>query len=266
MSGLDSGKRNEKSIEGLMQLWRGLADGAVARIVSIYPPSTPEEAHLFAFQRIRGKLVAFDTKGKPYTPETLRTYLREHNLLSATFSEHDAGSAHPRDEKERKRLEFIALVSERIPALRKTAYNYTKNWDDADELVLTVREKAISKWESFKEGTNIGAWLFIITRNQYFSQQRKEKRVVRGEAAELAIQNAVAPENDAADALTVKQVWQRAESLPLEQRDAIIAIFKDGLSYDEAAARAGVAVGTIKSRVHRGIKALQSSIGPLGDE
>src|SRR3712207_537626 len=65
-----------------------------------------------------------------------------------------------------------------IPSLRAFAYSLVKNWDFADDLVQDTLVRAWAKRDRFEQGTNLGAWLFTILRNTFYSEHRKRVREV----------------------------------------------------------------------------------------
>lgn len=143
------------------------------------------------------------------------------------------------------REQFLAVV----PNLRAFAMSLTGRPDRADDLVQETLVKAWANFSSFEEGTNLRAWMFTILRNQFYSDLRKNGREVQDvdgiHAARLATHPAQQGHLDFADFRTA------LATLPADQREALILIGASGFSYEEAAAIAGVAVGTVKSRVSR---------------
>lgn len=141
------------------------------------------------------------------------------------------------------------LIS-RIPKLRAFAMSLCGNADRADDLVQETLAKAWGKLDSFVEGTDLGAWLFTILRNGYFSEFRKRRREVSDSEGKIVGRVAVAPGQDIhMDMLDFRAALAQ---LSAEQREALILIGAAGYSYDEAAEICCCAVGTIKSRVNRG--------------
>ena len=135
-----------------------------------------------------------------------------------------------------------------IPNLRAFAVSLSGDADQADDLVQETLLKAWDRFESFQEGTNLLAWLFTILRNTYFDERRR-RRVLEDPGGEKTDALCVHP---AQHGHMDMQDFRRAlGAVPAEQREALILVTAAGLSYDEAAAIAGCATGTIKSRVHR---------------
>jgi RNA polymerase sigma-70 factor (ECF subfamily) len=136
-----------------------------------------------------------------------------------------------------------------IPKLRAFAISLSGNADRADDLVQETLVKAWGHLGSFNEGSNLGAWLFTILRNFYFSQNRMRRREVSDTDGIFAGRLTAAPGQAAhMDLLDFRVALVR---LPADQREALILVGAAGHSYDEAATICGCAVGTIKSRVSR---------------
>ncbi len=136
-----------------------------------------------------------------------------------------------------------------IPSLRAFAVSLCGNPDRADDLVQETLVKAWSNLHSFIEGTNLAAWLFTILRNIYYSEYRKRRREVPDPDGIHAAKLASAPSQSGhMDFLDVQAALQ---TLPTDQREALILVGASGLSYEEAAEICGCAVGTMKSRVNR---------------
>lgn len=145
--------------------------------------------------------------------------------------------------------EFKTELLTVVPSLRAFALSLTKASDRADDLVQEALMKAWNKQASYQEGTNLKAWVFTILRNEFFSQMRKKGREVQDSDGLLTAQLATHPEQHGH--LDMQDFKVALERLPDDQREALILIGANGFSYEEAAEIAGVAIGTIKSRVSR---------------
>lgn len=142
--------------------------------------------------------------------------------------------------------DLVALV----PSLRLRARSLCGNWALADDLVQEACESAMASSQSFMPSSNMGAWLFTILRNKFYSQMRKRRREVEdtdgsyaGSLVALPVQDSAVDLRDASEALG---------KLRRAQREALLLIGQLGFTYGEAASKSGCAVGTIKSRAHRG--------------
>ena len=158
------------------------------------------------------------------------------------------------------RDQLVAL----IPSLRSFARGLCGWRNMADDMAQDAMMRGWAARASFTPGTNFRAWMFMILRNQFYSTLRKDRRMTSWdpEVAERVLVEAPAQQ----DAIHVADVAKALQSLPAEQREVLLLIGANGLSYEEAAEIIGCAIGTVKSRLARGRKALAQVIdGPDGD-
>ena len=136
-----------------------------------------------------------------------------------------------------------------LPGLRGFAMSLTRDHSSADDLLQATMLRAWKNRDKYQAGTNIAAWLFTIMRNAFYSEQNRKRREVEDPDGAFAAQISVAPtqghSHDVAD------VWRALAQLPDKQRDALILVAIEDLSYDDAAMVMGCEIGTIKSRVSR---------------
>jgi RNA polymerase sigma-70 factor (ECF subfamily) len=144
---------------------------------------------------------------------------------------------------------FRDQLGDEIPTLRAFARALTRDAASADDLAQEALLKAWAGRERFAPGTNLRAWLFTILRNAYYSAYRKRRNEVEDVDGIYAARLAVRPAHD--HALTMRDFEAALAALPADQREALVLVGAAGLSYDDAAAVCGVAVGTMKSRVNR---------------
>ena len=151
-----------------------------------------------------------------------------------------------------------ALIGE-MGNLRAFGVSLCGDRERADDLVQETLFKAWNHLDSFREGTNLKAWLFTILRNTYFSERRKRRREVEDADGGYAARLSMHPEQHGhMDMQDFREVLVR---LPDDQREALILVGAAGFSYEEAADICGCAVGTIKSRVNRARNRLGDMLG-----
>jgi RNA polymerase sigma-70 factor (ECF subfamily) len=123
--------------------------------------------------------------------------------------------------------------------------------------------KAWAKQDSYQMGTNIKAWLFTILRNEFYSQMRKRGREVQDTDGAFTERMSVHPSQYGV--LDMADFKKALDTLPPDQREAIILIGASGFSYEEAAEICKCAVGTMKSRVSRARTRLQDVLKISGE-
>lgn len=152
--------------------------------------------------------------------------------------------------------EFKQQLTGIVPHLRAFARSLSGNRDLADDLVQETLLKAWAARSRFQAGTNMRAWTFIILRNHYLSQVRRNR--FRGEWDDLTADRILAAPASQDRHIDLNDLHRALQQLPPPQREALILVGAGGFAYEEAAEICGVAVGTIKSRVARGRTALES--------
>ena len=136
-----------------------------------------------------------------------------------------------------------------VPSLRAFAISLTNDPIRADDLVQDTLLRALSRMDQFERGTNLNAWLFTILRNLFHTEYRKRRREVEDPDNAHAARLAVRPEQGSR--LEFEDFRAALAKLTPDQREALLLVGAQGMSYEETAAVCGVAVGTIKSRVNR---------------
>jgi RNA polymerase sigma-70 factor, ECF subfamily len=149
-----------------------------------------------------------------------------------------------------------------LPHLRAFAISLTGNVDQADDLVQEAILRGLANIEKFTPGTSMRAWLFTILRNQFHTAYRKRRREVEDPDGVMAGRLSTAPEQSGH--LDLEDLKTALAKLPLEQREALLLVAAEGLSYEETAAICGTAVGTIKSRINRARHRLAELVGVSG--
>ncbi len=147
-----------------------------------------------------------------------------------------------------------------LPNLRAFARSICKNPARADDLVQDTIVKALANLDSFREGTNLVAWLFTILRNHYYTELRNRRREV--EDADGAHAARLVSQPGQISKLEMRDFHSALANLSDEQREALVLVGGSGFSYEEAASICGCAVGTIKSRVNRARARLSELLDP----
>lgn len=153
-----------------------------------------------------------------------------------------------------------------LPNMRRFAIALCRSRDTADDLVQAACERALANPGSFEPGTRFDAWIFRILRNLWIDQLRRRRTAGHQEdvdgRADLA---APAAENEAEDRLALQAVARAIGELVMEQREVLLLVSVEGLSYKEAAAVLDIPIGTVMSRLARARRALAEVTGINAD-
>ena len=151
-------------------------------------------------------------------------------------------------------------IEAEIPRLRRYARALTRDIVTADDLVQECLTRALSKLHLWEQGTDLRAWLFTILHNQHINHVRRTAR--EGTAVGLSEREpllARAPQQGIW--LELRDLERAIAKLPRTQRSVILLVGLEGMSYEEVATVLDVPVGTVRSRLSRGRKALRRLTG-----
>ncbi len=153
---------------------------------------------------------------------------------------------------------FKRELTQVIPHLRAFARGLCGRPDMADDLVQETLLKAWAAQERFEPGTSMRAWTFVILRNAYLTDMRRNR--FRGEYDETVAERILTAPAAQEEPMHLSDMHRALLTLPPERREALLLVGAGGFSYEEAAEICGCAVGTIKSRVGRARAALAAMI------
>ncbi len=146
-----------------------------------------------------------------------------------------------------------AIVAE-IPRLRRYARALTGRSDSADDLVQDTLERALDKWRFWQRERDLRPWLFSIMHNLHVDGHRRNGHDGHNGRVEFCddedlpvpVQRA-----EQADALELRDLERALSLLPLDQREVLLLVGLEELSYAEVARALGVPQGTVMSRLSR---------------
>jgi RNA polymerase sigma-70 factor (ECF subfamily) len=156
--------------------------------------------------------------------------------------------------------EFRARIEEEIPRLRRYARALTRNGSRCDDLVQDTLVRALAKEHLWQSGSNMRAWLFTIMHNQNVNSVRSAIREGMTVDFEEQASNLVAT-TDPTVARQLHELDRALMQVPEEQRQVILLVGLEGMSYEDAAAILDIPVGTVRSRLSRGRDALRRLMG-----
>jgi len=149
--------------------------------------------------------------------------------------------------------EIVAL----LPRLRRYALALCRSPSAADDLVQSACMRALDNAESWQPGSRLDAWVFRILRNLWIDTTRRPSRThISIDNERVAAIRDVQNEHQINDRLLLQDVLQAVDALPDEQREVLLLVCVEELTYREAADVLGVPIGTVMSRLARARKRL----------
>ncbi|MDQ6437857.1 RNA polymerase sigma factor [Mesorhizobium sp. LHD-90] len=149
-----------------------------------------------------------------------------------------------------------------LPNLRRFAISLSGSRDVADDLVQAACERALASADRFEPGTRFDAWMFRILRNLWIDQIRRRKTAgVQEDISDHHELSTGTGEREAEARMTLKSVAEAIGELADEQREVLLLVCVEELSYRDAAEVLGIPIGTVMSRLARARKNLGVAAG-----
>ena len=142
------------------------------------------------------------------------------------------------------RAELLAC----IPRLRRYARALVGGHMGADDLVQDTIERGLVKLPMRPFNGNMRAWLFSIMHNLHIDQIRKMRlptEVLDDDSSELSVAAAQT------HGLEMRDLESSLRLLPTGQREVLLLVALEEMSYDEVAATLQIPLGTVMSRLSR---------------
>lgn len=170
----------------------------------------------------------------------------------------------------RARFEAEALLQ--MDALYSFALKLSRARDDAEDLVSDTVLRAFERWDQYRLGTNIRAWLFTILYHLFVSRKRRidAREVPEGDGESgWSPQDEVGeadPEGRFYDSFLDDEIVKAIFALPEDYRTAVVLSDIEDFRYAEIAQMLGIPEGTVKSRLFRGRRLLQRKLRGYAEE
>jgi RNA polymerase sigma factor (sigma-70 family) len=146
-----------------------------------------------------------------------------------------------------------------IPRLRRYARALAGDRGAAEDLVQDTLERAWSKFHLYRRGTDLRAWLFTVMHNVHINQLRSARYTapLDDEMPELA-----QPARET-DTLVLRDLDLAIRRLPVEQREVLLLVALEDMSYEQAAQALEIPIGTVMSRLARAREKLRTMLSGL---
>lgn len=147
------------------------------------------------------------------------------------------------------RADDEALILACIPSLRRYARGLTGDPHRADDLVQDTLERAWSRYSRWQKRGELRAWMFGIMHNHFIdgvrANNRRADQTAPGDLPDVPVRATQT------DQLEVRDLDRCLQALPAEQREVLLLICVEDLSYQDTARVLDVPIGTVMSRLSR---------------
>jgi RNA polymerase sigma-70 factor (ECF subfamily) len=156
--------------------------------------------------------------------------------------------------------EFQEFWAEIVGKVRAYMFCACEDWNDADDLTQDCCLRALRAWGQFDGRASRQAWLFGIARRTRVDWYRRKKRRSTALSREN-IDKLQKADDKKPDINEIEKIWDTVKDLSSEQSEVIHLRFAAGLNYAQIAHTLGIPIGTVRSRLHRGLKAVKEIVG-----
>jgi RNA polymerase sigma-70 factor (ECF subfamily) len=151
----------------------------------------------------------------------------------------------------------LEAIAPHLPRLRRYARALAGDPHAADDLVQDTLERAINKRHLWRPGSDLRAWLFAIMHNVFVNQLRARQAHPQATLDEEALPPV--PSTQTVQ-LEIRDLETALSLLPSEQREIVLLVGLEQLSYAEVARALDIPIGTVMSRLFRGRERLRALI------
>lgn len=148
-------------------------------------------------------------------------------------------------------MSFKKKLPEHIPALRRYAYALMNNDPQSvDDLVQDTLERAVLNKNRWQPNSDLRAWLFTIMHNHFVNQYRRQQRAPQLVEMHEHTHNLTGEQN-AESALYLRDLENCLNQLNSDQREILVLVIIEGMTYREVAQILSIPAGTVMSRLAR---------------
>lgn len=160
-------------------------------------------------------------------------------------------------------IEFNSLVIQHSDSLKSYAKNFTKDHEDANDLVQDTLVKAITYFKNFREGTNLKGWLYTIMKNTFINNYRRVTRsnyfITKEEEISSANLVVSSTKNLGENKFMMEDINSALSNLP-EDYYTPFTMYFEGYKYHEISEHLDIPIGTVKTRIHVARKTMKKTL------
>lgn len=161
------------------------------------------------------------------------------------------------------RASFAALLDRHYARIYRLAWRFSRSREAAEDIAQDVCVKLATAIRSYRGDASFTTWLYRIAFNAAVEHGRVARRSDPREPDEIARliderETAGDGHDDAAE------LWLAVDSLPGQQRDAVLLVYGEDMSHAEAAAVMGCSEKTVSWHVHEARKKLRLTLSEAG--
>ncbi len=168
--------------------------------------------------------------------------------------------------KKNSRKEIEQGLKPLYPRLWRYCVVLTGSRDRANDLAQSACVRALEKADQYEAGTRLDSWMFRLTQRIWLNELRAEN--VRQRGGMVPIEDIDIPDTKPGPEsnLLAREVLLAVMALPEAQRAAVLLVYVDGFSYQEASGILEIPIGTVMSRLSAAREKIAAKFGRSKDK
>lgn len=163
------------------------------------------------------------------------------------------------------KIEFSNKVVQEVGTLSNYARYFTRDVENASDLVQDTMLKAFSYYDKFKAGTNLQAWLHTILKNTFINYYRRKVKtnsfIVKTDTISSSDLYRSSLRNGAEGKFVMNDIEHALSKLSDEYYQPF-TMYYEGYKYHEIAEQFQMPIGTVKTRIHVARQQLKKRLKP----
>ena len=163
------------------------------------------------------------------------------------------------------RFEFNTLVVQHTDSLKGYALHFTRDDEDAKDLVQDTVLKAVTYYGKFRDGTNLKGWLYTIMKNTFINRYRRivKMNAVVSKSEEISDAHLwhSAARNSGEGKFILEDISDAMRKLS-DDYYIPFSMYYEGYKYHEISEHMDIPIGTVKTRIHMARKLMKETLTP----
>jgi RNA polymerase sigma-70 factor, ECF subfamily len=162
------------------------------------------------------------------------------------------------------RASFAVLVERHYDRIFRLAWRWTGTRNAAEDITQDVCVKLATAIRSFRGDSAFSTWVYRIAYTATVDYVRAAQRIVPLEPSNVVMLLDAATQDTPETALMGQDLWQAVRALPDQQRDAVLLVYGEDLSHQEASVVMGCSEKTVSWHLHEARKRLRLKLEAVG--
>jgi RNA polymerase sigma-70 factor (ECF subfamily) len=163
-----------------------------------------------------------------------------------------------------ERAAFAALVERHYDRIYRLAWRWSGARSHAEDIAQDVVVKLATAIKTFRGESEFSTWLYRVAYATAVDSIRSRQRIVSLSPSNMLALTESATDQTPEDNVLGQELWAAVRALPGQQRDAVLLVYGEDLTHQEAAAIMGCTEKTVSWHLHEARKRLRGQLEAVG--